>query len=135
MRGRFTAVTHGVFETDRRIPRMPFAGLALAAALIGWLLTVLWLAAAFLAAVVLIATGGLVAIHRWNRRATAQFMERSAVLAQSAPKPAPTAPAVPALTVNHFHGGTHLHFGAGAADPRFIQAIPVRDAITTEETE
>jgi hypothetical protein len=130
VRGTFSGVVRGTWETGSRVPVMPAAAGLIAAAVVSWLATLLWLLALMLGAFLVLALGGLVAIRRYNLRATGRFMAQAAALAEAAPKRAVTAAAAPALTVNHYHGGTHLHFGAESAGPRIIQAVPQkRDAI------
>ncbi len=125
MRGTFTA--HGTWETSSRLPVLPVFGLLLAAALLSWLATILWLIAALLGAFLVLACGGLVVIHRYNRRETGRFVERMGAL------PAVSAPAVsaPPVTVI-YQGGTHLHIEPGTGAEALIrQALPQqRDAIT-----
>lgn len=130
--GRFTAVVHGTWETSARPPVVPAFGLLIAAALLSWLATLLWLLAAVLGVLLTLAFGGLVVIRRYNRRDYGRHLARMAALAEAEPERAVTAPSAQALTVNNFHGETHLHYGDGSADPRIIQAIPERDAIAEE---
>lgn len=127
MRGRFTAVTHGTWETESRFRPLPVIGLGLAAALIGWLLTVLWLLACVVAAAVVTVAAGCWVLTRRNDRDAELLAERWAGLRAESDRPA-IAPAAPAV-VNHYH----LHLPPGATAEGLNWAIPERDAITTTE--
>jgi hypothetical protein len=124
MKGTFTA--YGTWETGNRIPVLSAFGLLILAALLSWLATLLWLIAAILGAFLTLAFGGLVMIHRYNRRETGRFIGRMGAQAAITP-PATPVPAV----VNHYH----LHLAPGATAEGLGWAIPQRDAITisTEE--
>jgi hypothetical protein len=124
--GRFTAVVHGSWETGGRLPVLPAAAVLIVAALVSWLATLLWLIAAVLGAFLVLALGGLVFVHRYNRRETGRFIGRMGAQPAIAP-PAAAAAAV----VNHYH----LHLAPGATAEGLDWAIPHRDAITiTTET-
>jgi hypothetical protein len=124
----------GWFEIEQPSRVAPAAvGVLIAAALVSWLATLLWLIAVVLGAFLVLASAGLVVIRRYNRRETGRFIERMGVLGEPAPVRAVIAAPVAAATVIHFHGGTHIHAAVPlgiAEDGRTIQAIPVRDVIT-----
>jgi hypothetical protein len=125
----------GWFEIEQPGRVAPAAiGVLIAAALVSWLATLLWLIAAIIGAFLVLACAGLVFVRRYNRRETGRFIGRMGALADAAPVRAVTAAPVAAATVIHYHGGTHLHVEPGTGAEALIrQAIPQRDAITTEK--
>ena len=124
--GRFSGTVHGTWETGGGLPVLPAVAVLLAAA-VSWLATVLWLLALAIGVFLTVALGGLVVLRRWNRRETDRFVARVGALGE-VPRHAIAAPA--ALTVNHFHGGTHLHLGDAPGDSRVIRAAPDPGGIT-----
>jgi hypothetical protein len=126
--GRFTAVVHGTWEADARVPVIPAAVVLLACAFTGWLLTVLLVLAIAAAAVLAVLGVACWLLLRRNDRDSELLAERSAALHAEVTAHAVTA-AAPAPVVNHYH----LHLPPGATAEGAGWAIPERDAITTEE--
>jgi hypothetical protein len=80
-------------------------------------------------AVAALAVAGLIAavvfLRRWNQREAEKFMIRAEALCEPQPVRQVAAPQ-PTMVVNHFHGGTHLHIGAGGgshAEPVAVEQI------------
>jgi hypothetical protein len=117
----------GWFEIEQPGRVAPAAiGVLIAAALVSWLATLLWLIAVVLGAFLVAASVGLVFIRQYNRRDYGRFLARTAALAEAEPQRAVTA-----ATAGVIHYHTHLHIEPGTdAEALIRQAIPVRDAIT-----
>jgi hypothetical protein len=123
VKGRFTAVVHGEFETTGPRPVL-IAVLLAAAALVSWLATVLLelaiTAGAFAAAVI----AGCWLLTRRNVRDTELLAERAAELHAAVTGP----PARAVAQEVHYH----LHLPPGTSPAEVIAALPTGKHGTTE---
>lgn len=100
------------------------AGAILAAAVLSWLATVLWLLAiigAILLVIIAAITVGLVMVLR-RPKGEAEALSRQAAALRADMAPRSVTAAAPPPAVVHYHGGTHLHIEPGA-DPDVIRVI------------
>lgn len=127
MKGQFTAVVYGEFETTgRRFPVLIAAAVGIAA-LVSWLATVLLELALTAGALGAAIVGACWLLMRRNDRDAELLAERFTALNEATAHPVK---AVPPPVVNHYH----LHLAPGATAEGLNWAVPQRDAITTEET-
>ena len=122
MKGTFTGVVHGTFETTRSAGPALIAVLLGAAGLVSWLLTILVDLAITAGGVAVAVIAACWLLCRRNDRDAELLAERTAALhAEVAARAAPAEV--------HYH----LHLAPGAAVEGTGWAIPLRDAIETKE--
>lgn len=104
-------------------------GVVAAAVFLSWLATVLWLVAIFAAVVLVVAGGALVVLLRRNPADDVEFARQAAALRADTGQRAIEGHAV---TVIHYHGGTHLHIGAGETAALVHQSMAGHPVVIAE---
>jgi hypothetical protein len=121
VKGQFTAVVHGTFETRRSIRPALVAVVLAVAGLVSWLLTVLVDLAIAAGAAAAVVTAACWLLRRPNPRDMQLLAERAAALqAEVTPRPAVT------VIEHHYYLHTEVPLDAGEAT-RIIQALPSGD--------
>lgn len=97
----------------------------LAAALLSWLATLLWVLAAIGAVFLAVAVVAVILMRRWSRRETEKFAVRMEVRREARGAPQVTAAQAPAIV--NYYGGTHVRIEPGAD-----AAALIRQAVTAQ---